>query len=521
MHKIRLALLKLATEVPEIRRQILPLSRQAAGWNRLPPGWTQQSVEKFWSSITGDKRHKVTECIRKMEDKFDNPGAFCGSLADQVEGSTDWRKKKAGSIHVPLKDLPDVFRKALREVSYNKRDIEIKPATSYSLMDSGGDGQKGFAVAVNLQTDQYKITWGSWGGSNAFNPRNHVDMDDTNRTLPPDSAVIKGTSGSYTWAYILIHPSNLQGLLPEDSGTALSQKELHALNILGGIKPGYRAEEFRDKGLGRYSPDNPLIQGLIEKGLVALKGGGLQITTEGKNKRVRMASQSITRVAARYKEAVDIRRVLTPLLDPLQPYVRNYAHFIMVAATKLTEWNTGMSGVEQNTHWKFQSLAEGYKTLAGRETSRQTLWQPAEFEETEVGYPQHIAFDAQVTLDVPAFGKWFVKQLAAPGKEKDMYLAFVNLLHNNEATRVIFKIMANGLLHYWKDKDAWENNTDFVKWISDETPRVSFTFMDIQNPNLNKPKYHLSGRNLLFLFSGDISLGDKVDFEIDEADWDY
>jgi len=68
------------------------MGRTAIGWKSLPKGWTQDSVEKFWSSLTGDVKHKVTKCIKRMEDKMDDPGAFCASLADQVEGSTDWRK---------------------------------------------------------------------------------------------------------------------------------------------------------------------------------------------------------------------------------------------------------------------------------------------------------------------------------------------------------------------------------------------------------------------------------------------
>jgi len=64
--------------------------KKAYGWSSLPKGWTQASAEKFWSSLTGDVKHKVSKCIRKMEGHFDDAGAFCASLADLVEG-TDWR----------------------------------------------------------------------------------------------------------------------------------------------------------------------------------------------------------------------------------------------------------------------------------------------------------------------------------------------------------------------------------------------------------------------------------------------
>jgi hypothetical protein len=54
-------------------------------------------VEKFWETMTGDVKHKVTKCIKEMDGKIDDPGAFCASLADKVEGK-DWRSKKS-AVH--------------------------------------------------------------------------------------------------------------------------------------------------------------------------------------------------------------------------------------------------------------------------------------------------------------------------------------------------------------------------------------------------------------------------------------
>jgi hypothetical protein len=64
-----------------------------AAWESLPKGWTEASVKKFWSSLTGDVKHKVTKCIKKMEGGgLDDPGAFCASLADRIEGK-GWRSR--------------------------------------------------------------------------------------------------------------------------------------------------------------------------------------------------------------------------------------------------------------------------------------------------------------------------------------------------------------------------------------------------------------------------------------------
>jgi len=67
--------------------------RQAAGWDKLPNGWTQDSVKKFWSSLTGEAKHKVTKCIERMKAHMEEPGGFCASLADQVDPG--WRSRKA------------------------------------------------------------------------------------------------------------------------------------------------------------------------------------------------------------------------------------------------------------------------------------------------------------------------------------------------------------------------------------------------------------------------------------------
>ena len=67
------------------------LSKKAA-WDSLPKGWTQESMEKMWESLTGDRKHKVTACIKKMTGKVDDPGAFCASLADKIEGP-GWRSE--------------------------------------------------------------------------------------------------------------------------------------------------------------------------------------------------------------------------------------------------------------------------------------------------------------------------------------------------------------------------------------------------------------------------------------------
>ena len=85
--------LHLASEDSGVRKALVPVLREAAKWQILPEGWTQDSVKKFWESLTGEAKHKVTKCMKEMEGKVDNTGAFCGSLADKVDPG--WRSRRA------------------------------------------------------------------------------------------------------------------------------------------------------------------------------------------------------------------------------------------------------------------------------------------------------------------------------------------------------------------------------------------------------------------------------------------
>lgn len=68
-------------------------ARVAKKWKNLPPGWTDESVKKFWKTLgKGTPKHKVWNCVEKMTDNISNPGGFCGGLADWMEPG--WRQDK-------------------------------------------------------------------------------------------------------------------------------------------------------------------------------------------------------------------------------------------------------------------------------------------------------------------------------------------------------------------------------------------------------------------------------------------
>jgi hypothetical protein len=93
--KSLLSALLLAKKLKEMKKGATVLTRKfAKPWSKLPKGWTEESLESFWESLTSRApKHKVTQCIKRMEDKMDDPGAFCASLADKV--IPGWREEAA------------------------------------------------------------------------------------------------------------------------------------------------------------------------------------------------------------------------------------------------------------------------------------------------------------------------------------------------------------------------------------------------------------------------------------------
>lgn len=92
------------------------------GWDNLPDGWDEDSVESFARSLT-DKTKDDSEgffraCMDEVEDKFDDPEAFCASLKDEYLDTTDWRGESASkprNMKLTETQLRKIIRKELEE----------------------------------------------------------------------------------------------------------------------------------------------------------------------------------------------------------------------------------------------------------------------------------------------------------------------------------------------------------------------------------------------------------------------
>lgn len=196
-----------------------------------------------------------------------------------------WQLRQGSRVHVLVKDLPVVLQRALKEVRYAKRDIDVQSAASFAPNEGSSffEGNRGYVVVVDLASGHYKVHLGAWGGPSPFD-RKQVDLDDKEQSIPPNGAVIVGEYGGRgSFAHIKVNPSNLQGILPRPAAE-IDEMEAKALAAILGLKSSYRADEFRRKGLGAYSPDNPLIVSLARKKFLKIDSrGSISVTTEGKN----------------------------------------------------------------------------------------------------------------------------------------------------------------------------------------------------------------------------------------------
>ena len=177
-----------------------------------------------------------------------------------------------------VRELPEVLQRALSSVGYGRKDVEIRASEKESLFCAGGDGNRGFAILVNLSTGACETHMGSWGGSTPWNPNNAVDLDDREYTLPVGGAVIKGSEGGGrpVYATITLHPDNMAKFLP--AGPTLTDAEKQILWAFKTLKSG----PYRQSALAGSRKED--LDVLVSRGMLKRSSNGATaITTAGRN----------------------------------------------------------------------------------------------------------------------------------------------------------------------------------------------------------------------------------------------
>jgi hypothetical protein len=184
-------------------------------------------------------------------------------------------------MYVEVKSLSDTMRKVLKAAGYARADIKVIPVEEIDIGSAGATGERAFTYVVNLTTGEYKGTYGSWGGPNMFT-NNIVDTGGLIH-LPPNGAVVKGSSGRSTFATIYCHPQAMGNMLPSaEPQEELTAEEQQAIYCYTAIKGG----EYRREELMRRRVSSATVAGLVERGyLKQNKAGAIQATTKGKNAR--------------------------------------------------------------------------------------------------------------------------------------------------------------------------------------------------------------------------------------------
>jgi len=129
-------------------------NRFAKKWKKLPPGWTDESVKKFWKTLgKGTPEHKVWNCIEKMDGHIPNTGAFCGGLADwQMPGWREKNKKESPEARSDAKSYwkGKIKKKMKGKKASEKYDWEV---SGYPIEEDRG------AVAKFRGTEQEFVRW--------------------------------------------------------------------------------------------------------------------------------------------------------------------------------------------------------------------------------------------------------------------------------------------------------------------------------------------------------------------------
>jgi len=124
-------------------KEIIRKSINEAGWNNFPDGWDEESLESFARNLTGktknDSEGFFTSCMDKVEDKFDEPEAFCASLKTQYIGK-GWREEstkttKQTQMKLTESKLRSIIREELETYMPPREVLGDQNVTRHQLYD--------------------------------------------------------------------------------------------------------------------------------------------------------------------------------------------------------------------------------------------------------------------------------------------------------------------------------------------------------------------------------------------------
>lgn len=185
------------------------------------------------------------------------------------------------SFYIKVNELPSSIQKALTAAGYGRPDISVEVEETFEPRPPSADGRRGFCAACRLDgSDEFRLVWGSWGGSNMF--VKSVDDVEGTAPIPPHTAFVRGlgSGGSGYPAYATLHvgPNSMNPkLLPIK--VEVTEREAKILCIFKKLKSGVRKEY-----LARMKAAPAEVDSLVARGFLTRNAAGAtSITTEGRN----------------------------------------------------------------------------------------------------------------------------------------------------------------------------------------------------------------------------------------------
>lgn len=217
-------------------------------------------------------------------------------------------------IHIATNKLPGSLGAALFLAEVSTRDIAFK-AADRAYASVGGDGTRAWLVVVPdlASPDGMKRYTSAFGGPNPYEKREIDAFANVGIEVPINGAILTG-AGRYSVCYVRAatlakilapeHPATMVALdalgsdKPEASADAAREVlQAHAeknavsngirwtLYVFKALKSSYRKDALRELAQKTNGACGTVeaIEDCIKRGLLARKGSGIQITTEGRN----------------------------------------------------------------------------------------------------------------------------------------------------------------------------------------------------------------------------------------------
>jgi len=510
MHRIRQALINLGAENPELRPTLRPIIKSADGWETLPKGWTDDSVKKFWKSLTGENKHKVTKCMKKMEGKFDDPGAFCASLADKVEGTTMWRGKKAA---VDPKFAADIKRllsqvfagcqpyvkdwgRFLRSV---QSDIAVWPHSWATLQAWDIDVAETDSIRWRGR-ETSRATWelppeydeGYADVVSALSLQTGAEI--LFRTFPRKFAEIHKALVSDRKGFMLA----VAEMLNNRAAVTLLGKLMRA-SLIHWIKedPQSTAESFEevyDVVAAQNGPDSNFRFDTMDasdpqfkitgQGLLVWADARIGVTTDEvpAPEESRYASQTGKKAVMNPKTAVNIKGILAQIFAGVEPYVKDMDRFIRVLAEDVPSWPHTWEPTVRMQDGKVSTLSSAeYEEML----TDDTYDTPADWQTMDLPVAGSVSLTVEWEVVLRTFPRMLVKDYRSLISDPAGFMrAMEEVLDEN--SHALARLMRVFLGVYIKDVGV-----DAIKGLSEEIYDLADKVDDYVDRDVSAPQYFL------------------------------